>query len=147
MIEGVTLRPGRAGDGLACARIHDDWITATPWMPCLRSRAQIEATFEDKVLKHRKVTVAEKDGAVVGFLALDEASGEITSFFVGPHGHGIGTALIAAAKQGREALWLWTFQADEGARRFYARHGFAELERTEGENDEHLPDVRLGWRA
>jgi hypothetical protein len=42
---------------------------------------------------------------------------------------------------------LWTFVANAGARRFYAREGFVEARRTEGENEEGLPDVLLTWRA
>jgi putative acetyltransferase len=46
---------------------------------------------------------------------------------------------------GRDRLSLWTFQANEGARRFYAREGFAEVRMTEGDNEEGLPDVLLEW--
>ena len=45
-------------------------------------------------------------------------------------------------------LTLWTFQANDGARRFYAREGFREVEFTDGAgNAEKLPDVRLEWTA
>lgn len=147
MTEGVTLRPACAEDWIACARIHDDWISKTPWMPRLRTRAEIEKSFPNNVLRHLAVTVAERGGEVVGFLALDAGEGEIVSFFVAERGEGIGSALLDKAKRGREALWLWTFQANEGARRFYARQGFSEIARTRGENEERLPDVKLGWRA
>ena len=54
---------------------------------------------------------------------------------------------MAAAKARRpEGLTLWTFVANEGARRFYAREGFVEVGRTEGENEEGLPDVLLAWK-
>jgi hypothetical protein len=36
--------------------------------------------------------------------------------------------------------------ANEGARRFYARQGFVEIGRSEGENEEGLPDVLFRWR-
>ena len=52
------------------------------------------------------------------------------------------------AKDRSDRLELWCFQRNEAARRFYAREGFAEVEWTEGaDNDEGLPDVRLVWQA
>jgi GNAT superfamily N-acetyltransferase len=45
-----------------------------------------------------------------------------------------------------DPLWLWTFQANAGARRFYERNGFAPVEFTDGAaNEEHEPDVRYEW--
>jgi hypothetical protein len=45
-----------------------------------------------------------------------------------------------------EGFQLWTFQANTGARRFYARHSCREVEWTNGEhNEEKTPDVRLVW--
>ena len=42
---------------------------------------------------------------------------------------------------------LWTFQKNEGARRFYERHGFDAVELTDGSgNMEREPDVRYAWR-
>jgi putative acetyltransferase len=60
---------------------------------------------------------------------------------------GIGSALLQAAKSGSPSgLRLWTFQRNQGARAFYARHGFAELELTDGSgNEEREPDVLLAW--
>ena len=52
--------------------------------------------------------------------------------------------LVGAAIYG---LSLWTFQVNGAARRFYERHGFTEVERTDGShNDEHEPDVRYVWQ-
>ena len=93
--------------------------------------------------------VAERGGAVAGFLAVD-GEGFVAGLYVaGPaRGQGVGTALVEAAKAARpEGLTLWTFVANAGARRFYARHGFVEAGRTDGENDEGLPDIRFDWRA
>ncbi|MDO5642748.1 MAG: GNAT family N-acetyltransferase, partial [Paracoccus sp. (in: a-proteobacteria)] len=100
----------------------------------------IEAWYRDTML------IAEQRGRVVGFLAVDESRAEITSFYVAAPGNGIGTVLMAAARRGRARLSLWTCQANEGARRFYLRAGFREGQRTEGENDEGLPDVEYRWK-
>ena len=80
-----------------------------------------------------------------GFLALDPDKREATSLYAARPGQGIDSLLLRDAQARSDRLWLWTFEANEGARRFYARHGFCEDGRTEGENEESLPDVRLTW--
>jgi GNAT superfamily N-acetyltransferase len=92
--------------------------------------------------------VAEEDGAVVGFLMLERDW--VHSLYVEPGltGRGVGAALLDLAKGLRPGgLGLWVFESNEGARRFYARHGFVELRRTDGrDNEERAPDVEMGWR-
>jgi hypothetical protein len=41
---------------------------------------------------------------------------------------------------------LWTFQANLGARRFYERHGCRQVRRTDGDNEENLPDILYEYR-
>ena len=54
--------------------------------------------------------------------------------------------LMAVAKQQRaDGLQLWTFEANQRARRFYERHGFVATGSTEGDNEEGAPDVRYEW--
>src|SRR5690348_14209804 len=63
---------------------------------------------------------------LVGLLAL---TGDLVDqLYVDPDltGTGIGAQLIAVAKRERpDGLRLWTFVSNEGAQRFYVRHGFA----------------------
>lgn len=47
----------------------------------------------------------------------------------------------------QRSLELWTFARNEGARHFYESHGFVALRATEGENEEHEPDVLYAWQA
>ena len=63
-------------------------------------------------------------------------------------GRGIGTQLLARAKERRpKGFFLWTFQQNEGARRFYERHGLQPIEYGDGSgNEEGVPDVRYEWR-
>ncbi|WBU61692.1 GNAT family N-acetyltransferase [Paracoccus albus] len=141
------IRPARPEDMEACAAIHSDWIDTTEWMPPrTRSTEEMAQSYRDRAFVKRRILVAELGEAVAGYLSLDEPTGEITALFVGKRGQGIGTALMQEAQDRHARLWLGTFQVNDGARRFYARRGFAELERTEGENEEGLPDVRLGWQ-
>ena len=55
-------------------------------------------------------------------------------------------ALDVAKAERPEGLTLWAFVANEGALRFYAREGFVEVARTDGDNEEGLPDVMLRWK-
>jgi chorismate mutase len=65
----------------------------------------------------------------------------------GHQGEGIGSVLVDLAKSLRpDGLRLWVFQSNLGARRLYARHGFVEVEETDGStNEEQAPDVRMEW--
>jgi GNAT superfamily N-acetyltransferase len=95
------------------------------------------------------IWVEERDGRVVGFAGLSD--GEVTHLYVEPgaQGGGIGTALLdhVKAESGGE-LRLWVFQLNEGARRFYERHGFRLVRLTDGaENMEREPDALYEWRA
>ena len=144
----VLLRPAAAGDAAACAAVFIDWVEATGWMPRVHSPEDVQRHYREHVLAVCEVTVAEIDGRVAGFLALD-VEGLVGGLYLAPEarGRGVGSRLVAAAKARRpEGLTLWTFVANEGARRFYARQGFVEVARTEGDNDEGLPDVLLAWK-
>lgn len=130
-------------DAQALTRVLGDWVRETGWMPVLHSRD------EDMGFLRHQIACAEVwcvDGA--GFIA--RQGEEVPALYLAPdaRGQGLGAALLTRAKQGRTRLQLWTFQKNVGALRFYARKGFAEIDRTNGaENDEKLPDVRLEWRA
>jgi len=56
--------------------------------------------------------------------------------------------LLAVAKRERpEGLRLWTFVSNEDAQAFYSRHGFHEVERSDGsDNEEGAPAIQYAWR-
>lgn len=85
---------------------------------------------------------------VVGMLVLDDDW--IDQLYVDPDltGRGIGVELIAVAKRQRPAgLRVVTFVSNTGAQRFYSRHGFREIRRTDGSSTEkHAPDIHYAWR-
>lgn len=141
--EDAVLRPAVTQDAAACGQILQDWLDETEWMPDLRS---LEGTirFCGRLIDEEEVTVAQ-NGIVRGFLA--RRGEDISALYVANDARrlGLGTALLKSAQEKAEVLSLWTFQTNEGARRFYARHGFREVARTAGDNEEGLPDVRLEW--
>jgi GNAT superfamily N-acetyltransferase len=89
-----------------------------------------------------------EDGEVVGFLGLN--GDVVTHLYVSPtrQSRGIGTELLDHAKTLRpDRLELWVFQKNDGARRFYERHGFGLVRLTEGaDNMEKEPDALYEWR-
>ena len=146
-MDGTTLRPARREDAAACAAIFNAWVDATDWMPRVHDAEDVVRHYREHVFARCAVTVAERAGRVVGFLALAE-DGHVDGFYLAEaaRGEGVGAALVAEAKRRRPAgLKLWTFVANAAARRFYAREGFVEVRRTDGDNEEGLPDVLLAW--
>jgi GNAT superfamily N-acetyltransferase len=110
--------------------------------------AEVLTWVRTVVIPQRETWVACAGDAVVGVLVLHD--GVIDQLYVRPSctGQGLGTRLLALAERLRpDGLELWTFQSNVGARRFYARHGFTEVELTDGSgNEECQPDVRLAWQ-
>lgn len=142
----VILRPARAFDAAPCAAIIDAWIEETTWLPRHLDAATIARHLREEVFATQTVTIAERDGEVAGFLALDR-SGCVTSLYVATSDRraGVGRRLLAEAKTAMEALHLWVFAANHAARRFYLREGFHEGRRSAGDNIEGLPDVEYLW--
>jgi GNAT superfamily N-acetyltransferase len=93
-----------------------------------------------------EIWVAE-DGEIVGFLGLKDDV--VTHLYVEPasQSRGIGSALLGHAKSLRpKRLELWVFQKNDGARRFYERHGFRLVRETDGaDNMEREPDALYEW--
>ena len=91
----------------------------------------------------------EEEGRVLGFSGVKD--GELTHLYVDPaaQNRGVGTALLDHAKaESPDGLFLWVFQKNEGARRFYERHGFRLAELTDGSgNMEKEPDARYEWTS
>jgi len=89
-----------------------------------------------------------RGGKVVGMLSM--GGGTIHNLYVRPgyQNQGIGHGLIEMAKtcSGGE-LKLWVFEPNKGAIRFYERHGFVTVRKTDGrDNEEKVPDRLMSWR-
>jgi GNAT superfamily N-acetyltransferase len=103
--------------------------------------------FLVEVLSQRAaLTVAMDAGDVIGFMAQSAQSIEQLYLHVKHQRHGVGSSFIELAKSASpQRLHLYTFQRNLKARRFYARHGFAEIAYGHV-NMEGLADVELEWR-
>ncbi|WP_415921262.1 GNAT family N-acetyltransferase [Tateyamaria sp. SN6-1] len=141
----LTLRAAQPTDAGATGAILSAFAEGTRWMPRLHTRAET-ISFTGSMIERGWVEVAEQDGQVLGFIARDGA--DVHALYVAPDrcGCGIGAALLHRAQDAVDRLNLWTFEANTGAQRFYARHGFSEVRRTDGDNEEGLPDILLRWQ-
>jgi GNAT superfamily N-acetyltransferase len=119
-------------------------------LPGLRdphTEAETRAWMRGTVFERHSVRIAEVDGEIVGFAARDGAW--LMHLYVKPDWtrRGIGArlleAILAEAAAVTPVLRLYTFARNEGARRFYERHGFTAVLFGDGSgNVEGEPDVR-----
>jgi GNAT superfamily N-acetyltransferase len=149
MTPAYSIDVARRGDMAACATILNRWIDETEWMPRIHLADAVISYYEEEVFAKRKVFVAKADQTIAGFAAVDEAA-LVTALYVDRSNRrqGVGSLLIDHLKILMPArLRLWTFQNNLLAQKFYARHGFVEINRTDGDNEEGLPDILMEWRA
>ena len=141
----MPLRPAYPADGPAITTVFQAARrTSLPYLPVLHTSEE-DHTFFARLVAAGGVTVAEVDGAVSAFLALGE---RLDHLYVHPdhYRQGLGSALLRAAQAARPRLELWVFQRNTDAIAFYAAHGFAVVEVTEGaDNEEREPDFLMAW--
>ncbi|HET6357492.1 GNAT family N-acetyltransferase [Streptomyces sp.] len=150
-MNSVDLAFRRADDSDA-AGVADVWLrsfaAALPTVRRAHDDDEVRAWFSHVVVPQYETWIAVAKGSVVGLLVLDGE--ELEQLYLDPswRGRGVGDRFVDLAKQQRpNGLRLWTFQVNEPARRFYERHGFIEVERTDGlRNEEREPDVRYVWQ-
>jgi GNAT superfamily N-acetyltransferase len=116
--------------------------------PLTHSEGEVRRWVTHIVIPTLECWLAERAPAVVvGMLVLE--AGWIDQLYVDPDltRAGIGGELIAVAKRQRpNGLRLWTFVSNRDAQRFYLRHGFHEVKRTDGgHNEEGAPDILYAW--
>ena len=103
------------------------------------------AYFREKVLPSHRVRLAWDGGVLVGFVAANHNSVAQLYVRIDRHRRGIGSHLLSLAKRDcAGSLWLYTFQQNLVARRFYERHGFAAVE-FGFEPVWKLADVKYRW--
>jgi GNAT superfamily N-acetyltransferase len=145
----LRLRRADADDAAAVAEVYlSSFHTAIPTIRLAHSDDEVRGWIASHLIPQRETWVAEQAGIVVGLMTVHD--GWLEQLYLAPdaRGQGIGDRLVELAKERQpDGLQLWTFQVNGPARRFYARHGFREVELTDGSgNDEREPDVRLEWR-
>jgi GNAT superfamily N-acetyltransferase len=140
------LRLASGADVEEIAELFSTSFRLLDFLPPLHTRDEDRAYVRDVLIAEQRVTVAEAGGEIVGFLA--ESPGWINQLYVRADRlhEGIGSLLMADAKARAASLELWCFAENHAARRFYERHGFVEVERTDGRgNEAGRPDIRYRW--
>lgn len=146
----VTLRRAETDDAVAIADLYGAArVAAAPMMPpAAHTNAEDRVWFAAQLAKDsHEAWVAEQEGELLGYALF--TTGWLDHLFLRPDvtGQGIGALLLDLVKSLRpDGFALWVFEGNVGARRFYDRHGFVDLERTDGSgNEEKAPDVKLAW--
>jgi ribosomal protein S18 acetylase RimI-like enzyme len=145
----VAIRKARSQDMAACAAIYNNWIDETPWMPRIHSQVEVQRHYKDVVYPQRRTLVAGTESVVTGFVTID-TEGFISALYLRPQYRrlGIGSLLMRNAKEELgDVVKLYCFEANTAALNFYDNHGFKEINRTDGDNEEKLPDILLEWQA
>jgi pimeloyl-ACP methyl ester carboxylesterase/ribosomal protein S18 acetylase RimI-like enzyme len=142
-----TIRRATAADAAAVADVYLASFHATYDFELAHTDDEVRDWIRDVIVPSGATWVAADGERVVGMMVV--TPGELDQLYVAPDrlGRGIGLALLDQAKTvSPDGLRLFTFQANERARRFYERHGFVEEWRGDGsDNEEGQPDVRYGW--
>ena len=145
----MNIRRAALDDHRVCAEIHLSARARMAYLPPdLHSAEETHEWMRDVVFRSERVWVAEDADRIVGYASAD---GEfLNHLYVLPEhqGRGFGTALLAVVMEhSRDGVKLWTFEPNEAAIRFYVRHGFRTLRRTDGRtNEEKVPDRLMVWR-
>lgn len=124
-----------------------------PYAPLAHTDEQVRAWIANQLIPNSDVIVALVDNEIVGMMAVsqNDVASWIDQLYIHPRavGQGIGTRFIEQAKtKSGSPIRLYTFQANEGARQFYERHGFKAIASSDGSgNEEKCPDVLYEWRV
>ena len=123
------------------------WRAAMPEIDFDARRPWLDGHLDALLGAGARLVLAEVGGAVAGFVTVDAGRRHLDQLAVHPGHQGAGVAdrLMAAAKAlSPDGLALDVNAANARARRFYARHGFAEV--SAGTNPRSgLPTLLLRW--
>ncbi|MEP7335164.1 MAG: GNAT family N-acetyltransferase [Actinomycetota bacterium] len=143
----MRLRRGEPEDVASVARLMRSTYDLMTFIPRLHTPDE-DCAYVTSLFADHEVWVADGDDEVLGFAVL--TADQLLQIHVAPgeQSKGIGTLLLDRAKERRPAGFsLWVFQKNEGARRFYERHGLDLVLLTDGQgNEEREPDAQYAWR-
>lgn len=142
----IALRLAVEADAAEIATLFATSRRLLTFLPDLHTVEEDRVFVRDHVLRDYRVTVAERDGAIVGFMA--ELEGWIEHLYIDA-AHlrsGVGSVLIEDAQSRNEDLQLWCFANNLRGRAFYKRMGFEAVKFTDGAaNEAKAPDILYRW--
>ncbi len=145
----LDVRPMRDDEIDEIVRVwHESKKVAYPYLPTEQGLTleDNDRIFRRYILPRDAFWVADDGASVVGFLGMQDDY--IDRLYVLPdrQGQGIGSALMAKAKELSPAgLRLHTHQQNTQARAFYERHGFRAVKFGISPPPENAPDVEYHW--
>jgi GNAT superfamily N-acetyltransferase len=143
----MRLRRGQPDDVAPMERLMRSTYDRMTYLPKLHTPEEGVA-YVTRLLADHEVWVAAGEDGVLGFAVL--SADQLLQLHVAPgeQNRGIGSRLLDRAKERRpDGFSLWTFQKNDGARRFYERHGLTLVQLTDGQgNEEREPDAQYEWR-
>ena len=128
---------------------HATKKSAYPYLPLEQARTLADDVtfFTQKLLPRCDIWVADLQGQVVGFLAIQGSYIDRLYVSSGVQRVGIGTALVKhAMKLSPNGIELHTHQKNLVARGFYEKHGFVAISFGVSPPPESEPDVEYHWR-
>ncbi len=146
MHETTTIRAMRASDIDAVFSLWRRVSLATYTFLVPHTEEEDRAYFTRVIMKNNDVFVAEIDKRIRGYLAMKNGYIDRLYVDVAHQREGIGTLLIAFAKQRHpDRLRLHTHQKNVGACAFYDRQGFVATSYGVSPPPESEPDVLYEW--
>ena len=147
--EKFTLRSYAAADEDAAIELWQQaWQAAYPQIDFGERVAWWRERWRDELVPVAEIVLAEKDGALCGFVTVEPETLYLDQLVVAPGawGGGIGVALVAEAKRlSPRGLDLLVNKDNARAIRFYEKHGFEYA--GEGRNPvSGRPVDRMIWR-
>jgi ribosomal protein S18 acetylase RimI-like enzyme len=141
------IRRAAPADAEQIAETFSRSMAMLTFLPPLHTEEEHRHFITEVVPVDHELWVAEEDGRVVGLAAVGATT--LGHLYVHPdyQNRGIGSDLLDKVKMLHpEGFTLWTFPHNEGACRFYERHGLHVSARGDGSgNHEGLPDVQYEW--
>jgi GNAT superfamily N-acetyltransferase len=141
------LRKLDLADMDAAALVHRTAFgRALPWLAGRHTPQEDRRFFRERLFQTSDLWGAFDDCGMIGIIAFREDW--IDQLYVLPRSQrrGVGSALLQIAQGRFPRLYLWTFQRNAPARRFYQSRGFLLVEQTDGaRNEEKEPDALYLW--
>jgi len=142
------LRRAKVTDAEAVAGVYiGSRAGYVAFAPLAHSEEDVRDWVKRVLIPKRRVFVVEEDGTILAMMAISvrRGAGWIDQLYVahGRTGRGYGTFLLQCAIERLPSpIYLYTFQENLGARRFYERNGFESERFSDGaDNEERCPDV------
>ena len=133
-------------DMAQASRIHRaSFDNRLPWLIGLHTPQEDQWFYENCIFPQCEVWAAYSPD-MAGIIAFKQ--GWIEQLYILPElqGQGIGSTLLRQAQQTFPHLQLWTFQRNMQAQKFYEKHGFIAIDKTDGSgNEEKEPDMLFEW--